>query len=145
MRQLLHFWTYHIPATSEASDVLPALRPQSLATLTTLDRGCLGIFATIGQEVLGVSSDPDAGSSACRFTSFDDRAVNNARAHANGSSPPLGQAPPENTGGPLDAHCPRGSRQRGRNGGVEAARVGGDGSSGSRQASGRERMGPIRR
>jgi hypothetical protein len=35
--------------------------PSSLPTATTLDRGRLSLIATIRQEVLGVSGDPDVG------------------------------------------------------------------------------------
>jgi hypothetical protein len=41
--------------------VFPGSRPPALPTATTRDRGCLSLFASIGQEVLGMSSDPDVG------------------------------------------------------------------------------------
>ena len=37
------------------------IRPASLPTATTRHRGRLSLIATIGQEVLGVSGDPDVG------------------------------------------------------------------------------------
>src|SRR5262249_10542375 len=44
-----------------AATVFPRLHPASLATATTRARGCLRLFATIRQEVLGMSGDPDIG------------------------------------------------------------------------------------
>src|SRR5262249_52755798 len=52
---------YHIQAMLGALAVFPGLRPASLPTATTCDCGCLSLFATIRQEVLRVSGDPDVG------------------------------------------------------------------------------------
>ena len=55
----------HTPAStaaiSGASAVFRGFRPASLPTATTRDRGRRGLIATIRQEVLGVSGDPDVG------------------------------------------------------------------------------------
>ena len=48
-------------AISGASAVFRGFRPASLPTATTRDRRRLSLLATIGQEVLGVSGDPDVG------------------------------------------------------------------------------------
>jgi hypothetical protein len=55
----------HTPAStaalSGASAVFRGSRPASLPTATTRHRGRLSLIATIRQEVLGVSGDPDVG------------------------------------------------------------------------------------
>jgi hypothetical protein len=55
----------HAPAStaaiSGASAVFRGFRPASLPTATTRDRGRLGLIATIPQEVLEASGDPDVG------------------------------------------------------------------------------------
>jgi hypothetical protein len=48
-------------AISGVSAVFQGFRPASLPTATTRDRGRLSLIATIRQEVLGVSGDPDVG------------------------------------------------------------------------------------
>jgi hypothetical protein len=48
-------------AVSGASDVLRDFRPAALPTATTRDRGHLTLIATIRQEVIGVSGDPEVG------------------------------------------------------------------------------------
>ena len=50
-----------IAAISGASAVFRGFRPASLPMAATRDRGRLSLIATIGQEVLGVSGDPDVG------------------------------------------------------------------------------------
>jgi hypothetical protein len=68
VRQFLRCVLYYIPATSGDSSMSSGSRPASLATATTCDCGCLSLFATIGQEVLGVSGDPDVGQERTRAT-----------------------------------------------------------------------------
>src|SRR5262249_56509239 len=48
-------------AISGASAAFRGFRPASLPTATTRDRSRLSLIATIRQEVLGVSGDPDVG------------------------------------------------------------------------------------
>lgn len=58
-------WAVPTPAStaaiSGASAVFRGFGPASLPTATTRDRGRLSLIATIRQEVLGVSGDPDVG------------------------------------------------------------------------------------